>query len=180
VVSGPPKVPTEADRLMLPADWALRSCLSFPSGSPVVETDVRLKSIFAAASAETFGWAGEAAEGRPSLLLSGSQDRAGGGDSNSQQQAGGRKGYAGFLPNATGRGEIRNLPERTPAAAARFTLGVPGTVRGNGLREARLRSGTGRAAAAPGILHGQVLLPLWIACGVSCRIRVREFGPGPP
>jgi hypothetical protein len=64
VVSGPPKVPTEAERLMLPADWALRSCLSFPSGSPVVETDVRLKSIFAAASAETFGWAGEALDAR--------------------------------------------------------------------------------------------------------------------
>src|SRR5919205_1734157 len=62
VVSGAPREPTEAERLMLPADWALRSCLSFPSGSPVVDTDVRLKSIFAAASADTFGWAGDAAE----------------------------------------------------------------------------------------------------------------------
>jgi hypothetical protein len=54
-------------------------------------------------------------------------------------------------------------------------MSIPGAFRGKGFGEARLRSGTGRAAAAPGMLHGQELFPLWIACEVSCRIRVREI-----
>ena len=53
--SGAPRLPAEAARVIEPTDWALSSCLSFPSGSPLVVTAVRLKSILASA-AVTSGW----------------------------------------------------------------------------------------------------------------------------
>ena len=117
---------------------------------------------------------GEEVGGREALP-GGSRPRSSGLPWPVEDQSRGGQGDTGLLPHATGGGEVRYLAERAAAAPPLIAVRVTWAVGLDGDGRTRLRSGTGRTAAAPDDLGGQKTVPLWRACGVSCRIRVREI-----
>ena len=172
--SGAPRLPADAARLTLLADCALSSCLSLPSGSPVVETVLRLKSTFAPAAAETSGWT-EAERAAPVEPIS-------------------PVAIMGLVPG-TVTVRINPVAARAMPAFCPTPLAPANSVtwrKGLRLRRASRCGSRGRPAAATAsdtcsskagpvarrrplafwVVKG---LPLWIACEVSCRIRIREF-----
>jgi len=157
---------------MLPTDWALSSCLSLPSGSPWVVTAVRLKSTLAAAAAVTSGC--EAAETAPE-----------------------ESALVAVMGLETGTVTVNTSPvaaRATPAFCPTPLAAANSVIWRNGLRRPRRSSrcasrgrsaktgAAGRGSGAGPVARRRPLavwvvktVPLWIACGVSCRIRVREI-----
>ena len=135
-------------------------------------TAVRLKSILAAAAADISGWARQRPSGGPACPVAITGPVAGTVDRQDQARCG--EGDSGLLPDAAGGGEFRDLAERTAAATAFIAVRVAralGLCSTPGAAPERDRS----RGDGPWWSGWSRTVPLWIACEVSCRIRVREI-----
>ena len=126
LASGAPRLPAEAAGVMDPADCALSSCFSLPSGSPCVTTDGAAEIDLGGRFRGNLGLrgCGHRGDGLARLLVG--HDRTGYRNRHGEGQASGCKGNTGLLADAAGGGEIGDLAECAPPLTARFALRIAG------------------------------------------------------
>ena len=139
LASGAPRLPAEAARVIDPADWALSSCFSLPSGSAWVTTAERLKSILAAARRKPRGCgAAHRGDGLPGCRSAMTGLVAGTVTVRTRPVAASAMPAFWPMPLAAAKSVIWR---KAPRGAARFALRIAGPLRGEASAAPRRRSG---------------------------------------